>query len=351
MNFAEEFRKHIKKVKKIYSNTPDIAEEATKNSLIMPFFVCLGYDVFNPDEFVPEYTCDIPGKKGEKVDYAIIKDGEPVILIEAKRAGMKLQKQQGQLFRYFSVTRCRIAILTNGINYQFFSDINSPNVMDDEPFFSFNILEDDENLYFPSLEKFCKENLNIKNIISKAAFLKYEKVVEKTVMQDLISPSDELVKYFLSRPEIKTGNRITAQMIEKHRESTLKALRKVTGVVINAEESKHDNVSEPKPQSEAVNAPAQTEEPAGKYPEVEKTLKNHYGENIKIECQEKSNAYYIEAYENGVKIARSRVYQREINPYDIAFFRPDGSTIKLAFFNELSELDKIIEDLKSECMV
>lgn len=95
----------------------------------------------------------------------------------------------------------------------------------------------------------------------------------------------------------------------------------------------------------------QSEISSGKYPEIENILKKHYGENIKIECQEKPNAYYIEAYENGVKTVRSRVYQREMNPYDIAFFRSDGSTIKLAFFNELSELDNFIDDIKAECAV
>lgn len=340
MNFAEDFRKYIKKARKIYDNTADMTEEATKNALVMPFFVNLGYDVFNPEEFIPEYSCDIPGKKGEKIDYAVMKDGEPAMLVEVKRAGMKLQKQQqGQLFRYFSVSRCRIAVLTNGISYLFFSDINSPNIMDDEPFFSFNILEDDENLYFPSLEQFCKEKLNFKNILSKASFLKYEKIVEKTFIHDLENPSDELVKYFLLQPEIKTGNRITAQMIEKHRESTAKALRKLMGVKLHTAEK--ITISEPA---------EETEIPSGKYPEIEKILKKHYGSNIKIECQEKPNAYYIEAYKNGVKTARSRVYQRDVNPYDIAFFRPDGSTIKLAFFNELSELENFIDDVKSECM-
>ena len=349
MSFTEDFRKYIKKARKIYNNAPDMTEEATKNALVMPFFVSLGYDVFNPDEFVPEYSCDIPGKKGEKIDYAIMKDGEPVMLIEAKRAGMKLQKQQqGQLFRYFSVSRCRIAVLTNGINYLFFSDINSPNIMDDEPFFSFNILEDDESLYFLSLEQFCRENLNFKNILSKAAFLKYEKVVEKTFLHDIENPSDELVKYFLLQPEIKTGNRITAQMIEKHRESTAKALRKLMGKKITAVS---EPVKEIEPELPSATDTVQSEISSGKYPEIENILKKHYGENIKIECQEKPNAYYIEAYENGIKTVRSRVYQREMNPYDIAFFRSDGSTIKLAFFNELSELDNFIDDIKAECAV
>lgn len=221
-------------------------EETTKNAIIMPFFVMLGYDVFNPSEFVPEYTCDVATKKGEKVDYAILHDGEPMMLIEVKKAGMKLQKQQqGQLYRYFSTNRCRIAVLTNGFNYLFFSDINTPNIMDDDPFFSFNILEDDENIYLTSLEQFCKEKFNIKTILSKAVFLKYEKVVTKTMLQDLQNPSDEIVKYFMSRPEIKSGSRITAQMIEKYRESTIKALQKVFGVTISqAVPAKQKNVAE-----------------------------------------------------------------------------------------------------------
>lgn len=231
MSFNEIFKNYKDRILKL--DISAMNEETTKNAIIMPFFVMLGYDVFNPSEFVPEYTCDVATKKGEKVDYAILHDGDPIMLIEVKKAGMKLQKQQqGQLYRYFSTNRCRIAVLTNGFNYLFFSDINTPNVMDDEPFFSFNILEDDENIYLPSLEQFCKDRFNIKTILSKAVYLKYEKVVVKTMLEDIQNPSDEIVKYFMSRPEIKSGSRITAQMIDKYRESTIKALQKVFNVTI-----------------------------------------------------------------------------------------------------------------------
>lgn len=232
--FAEEFRAFRNKVRQYSDKFDTMTEEATKNAIIMPFLVLLGYDVFDPEEIIPEYTCDVAGKKGEKIDYVILHDGEPTVLIEAKRAGLKLQKQQqGQLYRYFSTNRCRLAVLTNGITYSFFSDINAPNVMDDEPFLSFNILEDDEELFLSSLEQFHKSVFNVKDILSKAVFLKYLKVVEQTLRQDLINPSDELVKYFLSRPEIKTGNRITAQMIDKHRAATREAMLKVMGAVIS----------------------------------------------------------------------------------------------------------------------
>ena len=236
MDFEEKFKQYLIKVKRMSEQLSDLTEEATKNALIMPFFSMLGYDVFDTNEFMPEFICDVGTKKGEKVDYALLKDGEPIILIEVKRAGMKLQKQQqGQLYRYFTVNRCRLAFLTNGVTYQIFSDINTPNIMDDEPFLSFNLLEDDPEIYMSAVKQFSKEKLNIKDILSKAVFQKYEKVVIKTLKQDLISPSDELVKYFLSRPEIKTGNRITSQMIEKHREVTQKALQRVLGIVIKNE--------------------------------------------------------------------------------------------------------------------
>lgn len=226
-------KKYILRVKNLQDQLKDLTEEATKNALVMPFFSTLGYDVFDTNEFMPEFICDFGTKKGEKIDYAVLKDGEPIMMIEVKRAGMKLQKQQqGQLYRYFATNHCRIAILTNGITYQFFSDLNSPNVMDDEPFLSFNLLEDDPNIYQSSLEQFTKEKFNIKNVISKAVFQKYAKVVEKTLKQDLISPSDEIVKYFLSRPEVKTGNRITSQMIEKYRDITRQSMQKVIGATI-----------------------------------------------------------------------------------------------------------------------
>lgn len=245
--FKDDFRTFRNKVQQYSDKFDTMTEEATKNAIIMPFLVLLGYDVFDPEEIIPEYTCDVAGKKGEKIDYVILHDGEPTVLIEAKRAGLKLQKQQqGQLYRYFSTNRCRLAVLTNGITYSFFSDINAPNVMDDEPFLSFNILEDDEELFLSSLEQFHKSVFNVKDILTKAVFLKYLKVVEQTLRQDLINPSDELVKYFLSRPEIKTGNRITAQMIDKHRAATREAMLKVMGAVISV----NDAPSEQAPQTD-----------------------------------------------------------------------------------------------------
>ena len=75
-------------------------EESTKMSLVVPLFQLLGYDVFNPNEFCPEYIADVGIKKGEKVDYAILENGQPNILVECKSCSEQLDKHSSQLFRY-----------------------------------------------------------------------------------------------------------------------------------------------------------------------------------------------------------------------------------------------------------
>src|SRR6478609_8855934 len=111
-------------------------EEATKNAFIMPFIsTILGYDVFNPLEVVPEFTADLGLKRGEKIDYAIMREGEVQILIECKTATGQLKiEHASQLFRYFAVTNARIAVLTNGEVYNFYTDLDAPNRMDEKPF-------------------------------------------------------------------------------------------------------------------------------------------------------------------------------------------------------------------------
>ena len=117
-------------------------EEATKNAMVMPFIQILGYNVFDPLEVTPELVADIGTKKGEKVDYAILRDGLPIILFECKKAGADLHiNHASQLFRYFHVTSARFVVLTNGLVYRFFTDLEQPNKMDEKPFFEFNILD------------------------------------------------------------------------------------------------------------------------------------------------------------------------------------------------------------------
>ncbi|EGP5463963.1 endonuclease, partial [Enterococcus faecium] len=147
-------------------------EEATKTSLIMPFFAALGYDLFNPTEFVPEFTADVGIKKGEKVDYAIVLEGQPTILIEAKSINEQLTKHDSQLFRYFGTTVSKFGILTNGEEYKFFTDLDEPNKMDLTPFLTVNITKIKDS-QIPELAKFHKDNFDVDKITSSAAELKY----------------------------------------------------------------------------------------------------------------------------------------------------------------------------------
>jgi hypothetical protein len=144
MDFIDELKQFSKIVETRKESIQ--TEEATKTSVIMPFFSLLGYDVFDPNEFSPEYVADVGIKKGEKVDYAILKDGKPLILIEAKSINEQLQKHDSQLFRYFGTSKAKFAILTNGQIYQFFTDLEASNRMDEKPFLEIDLLDIKERL-------------------------------------------------------------------------------------------------------------------------------------------------------------------------------------------------------------
>jgi len=186
-------------------------EEATKNAFIMPFISAIGYDVFNPSEVIPEFTADFGTKKGEKVDYAINKDGKTIILMECKWWGADLQKEHAsQLYRYFSTTEARFGILTNGIQYQFFSDIDEPNKMDAKPFFEFDMLNIEEH-QINELKKFSKQTFALEEILNTASSLKYTRAIKKILDHEFETPSDDFIRFFASK--IYDG-RLTQQVIE-----------------------------------------------------------------------------------------------------------------------------------------
>ncbi|MEI6346487.1 MAG: type I restriction endonuclease [Bacteroidota bacterium] len=170
-------------------------EEATKNALIMPFLQALGYDVFNPIEVVPEFISDIGLKKGEKIDYAIFIEGKPTILIECKHWTENLSIHDGQLLRYFHVSKARFGLLTNGIIYRFYSDLVDANKMDEKPFLEFNISEIKDN-QIEELKKFHKSYFDADSIINTASELKYTNELKQLLQQELNNPSPEFVKHF-----------------------------------------------------------------------------------------------------------------------------------------------------------
>lgn len=183
------------RVKELSGNITN--EEQTKNAFIMPFFQALGYDIFNPLEFVPEFTADVGIKKGEKVDYAVIIDGMPQILIECKSITEQLTKHDSQLFRYFGTTTSKFGLLTNGREYKFFTDLDEPNKMDTTPFLTVDITEIKDN-QLVEIIKFHKDNFDIDNIVSSASELKYLNNLKIFLTDNVASPSDSFLKYLVS---------------------------------------------------------------------------------------------------------------------------------------------------------
>jgi len=206
-------------------------EEATKNAFIMPFINALGYNVFNPMEVVPEYTADIGIKKGEKVDYAIMKDEKPIMLFECKSAKANLeQEHSSQLSRYFSVTaEVKIGVLTNGLVYKFYSDLVDKNKMDDRPFLEFDML-DIKDQGIKELKRFRKEAFEVKKIVSDAGELKYTKEMKKILEEQFISPSGDFVRFLTKK--VYSG-KMTQSVTNKFKDITHRAFKQFINDKIN----------------------------------------------------------------------------------------------------------------------
>lgn len=197
MEFADSLTALAHKVK----NQRDAiqTEEATKNAFVMPFISSvLGYDVFDPLEVVPEYVADVGLKRGEKIDYAIVRENEVQILIECKSSTSPLTLEHAsQLYRYFAVTNARIAILTNGQTYHFFTDLDAPNKMDNKPFLVLDLLDIDETLV-AELHKLTKDAFDLESVISAAGELKYIGQLKRAIAEQFRSPSDEWSRIFIN---------------------------------------------------------------------------------------------------------------------------------------------------------
>jgi predicted type IV restriction endonuclease len=206
-------------------------EEATKNAMVMPFIQALGYNVFDPTEVTPELCADVGLKKGEKVDYAILRDGKPIILFECKKSGGDLNiNHAGQLFRYFHVTAARFGVLTNGLIYRFFTDLEQTNKMDEKPFFEFNILDFKER-DVDELKKFAKSLFDVETILTTASDLKFTRNIHNRLAEWMINPSEEFVR--LLSADLLGGKRFTPQVKDQFTSITRRAFEQMLNERIN----------------------------------------------------------------------------------------------------------------------
>ncbi len=247
MDFSDKLKQFSKRAEAIKGNLA--TEEATKTALIMPFFTLLDYDVFNPLEFIPEFVADVGTKKGEKVDYAIMKDGKPVILVEAKAVDDTLTKHDAQLFRYFTVTEAKFAILTNGIVYKFYTDLEEKNKMDEKPFLEINIL-DMTDAQMSELKKFTKDSFDIDTIFNTASELKYTSLIKSQLTNQLNNPSDDFVRFLIN--DFYSGVK-TSNVVEKFKPIVKKSFQqfvndfmndKIKSILANNEEKQDEEVAE-----------------------------------------------------------------------------------------------------------
>ncbi|APO95706.1 type I restriction endonuclease [Xanthomonas vesicatoria] len=206
-------------------------EEATKNAMVMPLIQILGYNVFDPLEVTPEIVADVGTKKGEKVDYAILRDGKPIILFECKKAGAELSiNHASQLFRYFHVTAARFGVLTNGLVYRFFTDLEQPNKMDEKPFFEFNVL-DFKDRDVEELKKFAKSAFDLQTILTTANELKYTRAIQTRLTELMHQPTEDFVK--LVSAELIGSRRFTPAIREQFTTITRRAFEQLVSERIN----------------------------------------------------------------------------------------------------------------------
>lgn len=196
MDFKDQIKQFAERISALKENI--LTEEATKNAFIMPFIQMLGYDVFNPMEVIPEMDCDLIKKKGDKLDYAIIQNGEPILLIECKHWQQNLDLHATQLQKYFVASKAKFGLLTNGIVFRFYADLEKENIMDQVPFLEVN-METLRDSQIEELKKFHKSYFDVDNILSSASELKYMSEIKKVIRAEFADPSAELVKLFTKR--------------------------------------------------------------------------------------------------------------------------------------------------------
>ena len=188
-----------------------VTEEGTKNAFIMPMIAALGYDIFNPFEVVPELDCDLIKKKGEKIDYAIMKEENPILLIECKHCKQDLNLHDTQLQKYFVASKARFGVLTNGIEYRFYTDLDKPNIMDEKPFLVVNMLAlTDADV--EQLKKFSKSYYNEEETLSTANELKYAISIKSILNNEFKQPSPDFVRLLAKQAY---DGQITQKIIEQ----------------------------------------------------------------------------------------------------------------------------------------
>ncbi len=351
---ADEFTSKLNALSKKINDTKEniTTEEATKMSFIMPFFQILGYDIFNPSEVVPEFIADVGTKKDEKVDYAIIENGKPVIIVETKLWTENLNSHFNQIYRYFTTTSAKFAILTNGIEYRFYTDLEETNKMDKKPFLTFSLLDLKDNI-IPEIKKFKKEKFNVGEILTIAEELKYSNSILELLNKDFANPSDEFIKYILSSvyEGLKTQN-----IIEKFKPIIKKTFSNFINELIS--EKLKSAFEENAPKVELQNGIEEiaitTTESKIKTTDEEKEayyiikgILSEFVDSKKVVFKD-TETYFGILYDNNTRKWICRLYLSD-NRKAIVFPEENGKISEKFYISSLDEIYQYKEKLKSSC--
>ena len=330
MDFKDEIKQFGERVEKLKAQIN--TEEATKNAFIMPFINALGYDVFNPLEVVPEFVADIGIKKGEKVDYAIIKDGQPAILVECKHWSENLNPHNSQLFRYFHTTKAKFGLLSNGIIFRFYTDLVEKNKMDEKPFLEFNVTDIKDN-QIEELKKFHKSYFDVDNIVNTASELKYMNELKTFIHSEFQNPTEGFVRYFAKQayPGV-----LTAKLMEQFTALTKKSMQQYINDLITERLKsalKKENEDEQKPAGQEV---VLTEDAASNKSKVETT-------------PDEMEGFIIVKAILRQKIASNRIHYRDAQSY-FAILLDDNNrkTICRLYLNGSKKYFAFIDEQKKE---
>lgn len=297
----------VDQLEALASNIPNqldhiLTEEATKSALVMPFIQTLGYNVFDITEVVPEFNANVGASKKYKLDYAILQEGKPIILIECKHHSEKLDKDaHSQLFHYFAATDARVGILTNGITYRFYSDLAEANKLDEKPFLEIDMLNLQEALVV-ELKKLTKQSFNLDEILTAASELKYTREIKRILAEQLNEPSEEFVKFFAA--QIYAG-RVNARVRQEFTGFVKRAFKQfireqISGLLQSASNLADDELSKP---------------PSSSGQDTAEALDEDNQENRIVTTDEELEGFYIVKSILCQVIAPRRVIQRDAVTY------------------------------------
>lgn len=351
MDFKDSIKALADKVQK--SKEYISTEEATKNAFIMPFIASLGYDVFNPLEVVPEMDCDLCKTKGEKIDYAIMKDGEPIMLIECKHWKSNLNLHETQLQRYYVASKAKFGVLTNGIVYRFYADLKDTNIMDEKPFFEIDITDAKDN-EIEELKKFHKSYFDVQSVLSTASELKYLSEVKYLVIKEFTNPSYDFVRHFARQVY---PYQLRERIVEQFSEYVVKCINGyINDVIADRLQVVMDTPPTEKVEEKSIEVTEELVESRSKVVTTEEEMESYYiCKSILRNVVDVSRIYYRDQQsyfsillDDNCRKTICRMYFNTCNKY-IAVFNENGSEVKYRI-NSLNDIynhaDRIIEQIK-----